>query len=294
MDQALSAKDGKSFTSSDFEQLPKAVQQEYKASLLCLGCNDVAWFRSATKPTAKVARGAHFNSHHHQGECEYRTSYLVIDDGSDSSNFVDSAVPSATDYIINLGDKSGGIIADTELTPIPNEGFITPRGGSAGKGLTSSYDTSVTRTLRQILSYLKRYPDFKYSDKLVEIYSESGQLKIKGAIKDVAIHFDEISPAIDDNHSRLFWGLIVDSFDETYGGIWLNASDTKSGLSVKVFADIRDDFLDAFKIKELDDLQGVHILLVGKLHYSGKNEKPVIFCPFVNLVTMQKYRERLI
>jgi hypothetical protein len=88
--------------------------------------------------------------------------------------------------------------------------------------------------------------------------------------------------------------IVVDSFDETYGGIWLNASDSKSGLSVKFFADIREDFLSAFKISELDDLQGSHIILVGKLHYSGKNNKRVIFCPLVNLVTMQKYRERKI
>lgn len=292
MENAVSTKDGRIFSALEFEALSKEVQQTYKASLLCIGCNDVAWFRSATKPTAKVSRGAHFNSHHHQGECAHRTSYLVIDDGSESGKHVDSAVPTATDYVINLGDKSGGAIADVELPPIPNEGFITPRGGAVGTGRGSSYETSVTRTLRQILSYLKRFPDFKYSDKLVEIYSESGQLKVKGAIKDVAVHFDDISPAVDDDRSRLFWGLIVDSFDETYGGIWLNASDSKSGLSVKVFADIRDDFLEAFKIKELDDLQGVHIILVGKLHYTGRNNKPVIFCPLVNLVTMQKYRER--
>lgn len=294
MERAVSSKDGRVFSATEFEGLTKEVQQAYKASLLCTGCNDAAWFRSGTKPTAKVIRGAHFNSHHHQGECDHRTSYLVIDDGSESGKSVDYPVPTATDYIVNLGDKSGGAIADVELAPIPNEGFITPRGGAVGKGRYSSYEANVSRTLRQILSYLKRFPDFKYSDKQVEIYSESGLLKVKGAIKDVAVHFDDISPAVDDDRSYLFWGLIVDSFDETYGGIWLNASDSKSGLSVKVFANIRDDFLSAFKITELDDLQGVHILLVGKLHYTGKNNKPVIFCPFVNLVTMQKYREQKI
>jgi hypothetical protein len=172
--------------------------------LLCTGCNDAAWFRSGTKPTVNVNRGPHFNSHHHQGECEHRTSYLVIDDGSESGQHVDPQVPTATDYIVNLGNKSGGDIANFELAPIPNEGFVTPRGGAVGRGSGSSYEATVTRMLRQILSYLKRFPDFKYSDKLVEIYSESGQLKAKGAIKDVAVHFDDISPAVDDDRSRLF------------------------------------------------------------------------------------------
>ncbi|MCT7944078.1 hypothetical protein [Shewanella septentrionalis] len=292
MEQVYSTKSGTVINAADFSNLSTELQQTYKASLHCIGCEDVAWFRSATKPNAKVARAAHFNSHHHQGECPYRTSYLVIDDGSDTGNSVDVPVPTVSDYVINLDDNRGGAIADIDLPPIPPAGFVTPKGGSIGIGTDKAYEATVTRTLRQILSYLKRYPDFKFSDKRVEIYSDSGQLKIQGTIRDVAVHFDDITPAVDDSQSRLFWGLIVDSYDEAYGGIWLNASDSKSGLSVKVFADIRDKFLEVFKIEDLEELRGTHILLVGKLHYTGKYNKPVIFCPFVNLVTLQKYRER--
>lgn len=294
MDEVYSNKTGTVLNAANFANLPIELQQTYKASLHCIGCHDVAWFRSATKPNAKVARAAHFNSHHHQGECAYRTSYLVIDDGSDTGNSVDVPVPTVSDYVVNLDNNRGGAIADIDLLPIPPAGFVTPRGGSTGTGTGKAYEATVTRTLRQILSYLKRYPDFKDSNKRVEIYSESGQLKIQGTIRDVAVHFDDITPAVDNDQSRLFWGLIVDSFDEAYGGIWLNASDSKSGLSVKVFADIRDRFLDAFKIEDLEDLRGTHILLVGKLRYTGQHNKPVIFCPFVNLVTLQKYREKQI
>jgi hypothetical protein len=115
MERAFCSSNGRMYTASEFEQLSEETRKGYKASLLCVGCDDVAWFRSATKPTAKVSRSAHFNSHHHQGECAHRTCYLVIDDGSESGKHVDSDVPTATDYVINLGDKSGGAIADVGL-----------------------------------------------------------------------------------------------------------------------------------------------------------------------------------
>lgn len=292
MESAFSTKANRAFTASEFESLSLEAQKEHKTSFICLGCGEGAWFRAATKPTSKVNRGAHFNSHH-QGECEFKTTYTLVDDEGESSQTADHSIPAVTDYVVNLDDKVGGAINDFTLDPIPPEGFvITPKGGAIGKGRGVAYETSASKTLRQLLSYLKRYPDFRFSDKSVELYSESGRLKVQGQIRNVAVHFDSISPNMDDDRNRLFWGSIVDSDDEAYGGIWLNASDSKSGLSIKIFADIKDRFLDVFKIKELKDLQGAYVLLVGKLHYTGKNNKPIIFCSIVNLVTIQKYREQ--
>ncbi len=294
MEYAFSTKTQRPYSASDFSALTEAERQALKLSLVCLSCQDVAWFRSATKPGAKVSRAAHFNSHHHNAECEYRTAYLVIDDETGGGTEASIPVPTVTEYIVDLDKKVGGVIAEPIFPPIPPEGFVLspPKGGAIGKGAGIQKETDASKTLRQILSYLKRFPDFSNSDKKVVMYSNAGQLKVNGIIRELAVNFEHVDSFMADERYRLFWGVIVDAQNEyTKNGIWLNASDSKKGVSVKIFEDIREEFLDAFKIKDLEDLKGAYVLVAGRVHFSGANNKPIIYCALPNFITIQKYRE---
>lgn len=282
-------------SATQFEALSIEAKRQFKMNLLCPGCGDVAWFRSATKPNAKINRAAHFNSHHHSGECDFRTTYSLIDDETNGDITTNQAIPRVTSYTVNLDNKVGGAINDLSEVPMPPGPLvIRPSGGATGKGGGAAYDTNMDRTLRQILSYLKRFPEFRHSDKYIDMYSEAGHLKVSGQIGRLAINFDDVTPDMDDNQYRLFWGLIVDAEDEFAGnGVWLNASASKKGVSVKVYGDIKDSFLNAFKVSELEDLKGAYVLVAGRVHYTGANLKPIIYCALVNFITVQKYREKV-
>ncbi|MCT8124690.1 hypothetical protein H1D31_01390 [Alishewanella sp. BS5-314] len=294
MDRAVSTESNRTYTAEEFEALSESQRKVLKLTLSCLGCGDVAWFKSATKPGSKVRRIAHFNSHHHGEECEFRTSYFLVDDETNSGKATLEQVPVVAEYFVNLDSKIGGAIADIALEPIPNEGFFVPSkpsGGAIGKGAGLAYETHLSKTLRQILSYLKRFPDFRTSNKKVVLYSESGQLKVNGAIKDLAVNFEDVDETMVDQY-KLFWGVIVNAENEFQNnGIWLNSNRSKRGLSIKIYEDIRDRFLQAFKIEELEALEGAHVLVAGKMHYSGKNNKPIVYCAMPNFITIQKYRE---
>ncbi|EHC04411.1 hypothetical protein Sbal625DRAFT_4001 [Shewanella baltica OS625] len=216
----------------------------------------------------------------------------LVEDEQDSDKTVDTAIPLVAEYTINLDDKVGGKLADIEVDEIPPSEFSnSPTGGAIAKGLSVSRETNSKRTLRQLLSYLKRFDDFKNSTKSVILFSDSGKLKVSGMVKSVAVNFDHINQGHDDNQNRIFWGLIVDAGWESGGGIWLNASGSKKGLSVKIYSDIKDKFLADFNVKELEELKGAHVLVVGKLHFTGKNNKPIVYCALSNFITMQRYKD---
>jgi hypothetical protein len=295
MESAFSVKANKPFTALEFEALNSDSQQDIRNSFTCMGCGEVAWFRSATKPNAKVNRGAHFNSHH-LGECAYKTSYTLIDDFGDTSLRSENAIPSVTDYIVNLDNTSSGTLSDLSLVPLPmNDFVVSPNGGATGVGAGVAYETNASRTLRQILSYLKRFPEFRQSDKTVQVYSEAGHIKVNGKIKSLAVNFDDVTPYMDDGNYRIFWGLIVDAAHEyTDDGLWLNASDSRQGLSIKVFRDVKNTFLESFKISDLENLKGAYVLVAGQVRYTVAKKKPIVYCASPNFITVQKYRERLL
>lgn len=292
MDLAYCVPLGRNISIEEFEKLPRSQFAEFKKQLLCSECSEVAWHRSATGENAKVKRSAHFNSHHNVEGCSYKTSLRLVEDEQDSDKTVDTAIPLVAEYTINLDDKVGGKLADVEIDEIPPSEFSnSPTGGAIAKGLSVSRETNSKRTLRQLLSYLKRFDDFKNSTKSVILFSDSGKLKVSGMVKSVAVNFDDINQWHDDNQDRVFWGLIVDAGWESGGGIWLNASGSKKGLSVKIYSDIKDKFLADFNVKELEELKGAHVLAVGKLHFTGKNNKPIVYCALSNFITMQRYKD---
>lgn len=293
MDYALCQKSGVTYSAIEFSLLSPEHQKQLKISLVCKGCGDVAWFRSATNPLAKVKRAAHFNSHHHNSECLYRTSYVLVEDETDGDISTPHKIPSVTEYIVDLDGKVGGVLADISYEQIPEHEFVVnPSGGAIGKGAGIKSETETNKSLRQILSYLKRFPEFKNSDKQVRLFSDAGKLKVDGKIKNLVVSFDEVNDSMDDNKYRLFWGIIVDAQDEALdGGLWLNASESRKGVSIKIFRDIKEQFISAFHLKNLDDLQGAYVLVAGQVHYSPSTGKPTIYCAIVNFITVQKYKE---
>lgn len=293
MDYALCQQTGITYSAVDFSLLSSEHQKKLKAGLVCKGCGDVAWFRSATNPLAKVKRAAHFNSHHYNSECKYRTSYLLVEDESEGSTSTANKIPLVTEYIINLDNKVGGALTDISDVQIPeNEFIIKPSGGAIGKGAGVNNETEANKSLRQILSYLKRFPEFRQSDKQVRLFSDAGKLKVDGKIKNIVVSFDDVNISMDDNNYRLFWGVIVDAQDETIdGGLWLNASESRKCVSIKIFRDIKDKFISLFHLKSLDDLQGAYVLVSGRVHYAPSTGKPTIYCSIVNFITVQKYKE---
>lgn len=293
MDYALCQKSGVTYSAIDFSLFSPEEQKGLKNSLVCIGCGDVAWFRSATNPLAKVKRTAHFNSHHHHADCQYRTSYALVEDETDGDLSTTHKIPLVAEYVINLDDKVGGILADISYEQIPESEFVVnPSGGAIGKGAGIKNETEASKSLRQLLSYLKRFPEFRKSDKQVRLFSDAGRLKVNGKIKDLAVSFDEVSDFMDDDRYRLFWGVIVDAQDETLdGGLWLNASESRKGVSIKIFKDIKEKFISSFHLKNLDDLQGAYVLVAGQVHYAPSTGKPIIYCSIVNFITVQKYKE---
>ncbi|WP_345987033.1 hypothetical protein WCX18_07640 [Sulfurimonas sp. HSL1-2] len=288
MRYAFCKSDNKQYSARDFEKLPDDELQEKRASLFCVECKERAWFTRSTQNGIKD-REAYFNSHHKEG-CSQKTSYVLVEDERDAAPSTTETVTTADEIAVNLDEKKGGVIADLSNENKKETSDDTdPSGTRNVKGLAGKNYTNKDKTLRQVLASLVRYQNFRFSDKKIRFYSSAGAIQIDGIVRNEIVNFDDFKPSEGREH-KIYWGLIVTANKSSDGTIWLNAGDSKKELSIKIFPDKADEFIDAFKIKNLEELNGAHVIVVGRSQVASTG-KPIIYCANTNFINLQRYKE---
>ena len=288
MKEVLCKSDNNVYSAKEFEMLSPDELNEKRENLYCIECDHKAWFTRSTS-SGKIHREAYFNSHHRE-DCNLKTSYMLVEDERDSAPTTLETVNAIDEINVNLDNKKGGELAVFPQGPEAHEeeDENNPTGTRNVKGLAGKKYTNKDKTLRQILASLVRFPTFRDSDTTINFFSSAGAIHVEGTVRNEILPFERFRPTEARKH-KIYWGLIVSAKKGIDNSIWLNHGDSNRELSIKIFADIADEFLQAFKIKDLDELQGAHVIVVGRGQYAGTG-KPVIYCASPNFINLQRYR----
>lgn len=283
MQYALCGVDNRVWEAADFSRLPSAQLSQYRDSLTCVECNALAWFRRASTH----GHPAHFCAHH-ESTCQLKAEYVPVDnDQGDGTEVVDQ-IQSSGDIVVRLSDDQGGDIDVVERPPVP----VGPegQGGRTHQVRGRDFLSNQQFSLRRVLHRLVQSPDFRRSASTISFFRPDGRQLIHGQVRDVTKAFSEITNE-DHGAAKFFWGPITSARRTDDGKIWLNSSPQYQSVSVVIFDDIADRFLDAFGIEDLDDLAGAHVLVSGRCAFSGQRGiKPIIWCGALYQIVIRRYR----
>jgi len=284
MQYARCTVDNKVWEASHFEAIPKEQLEIKRRSLICEQCGEFAWFRKESSH----GHPAHFCAHH-KDDCGLRVEYIVVDDHRDEATVADNTVGSSDAIIVQLDQERGDTIDVTEVKepPAPGVGEGGKRHVLKGEGFTFAQHF----TLRKILFRLVQSPDFQNSNKQIAIYRNKEEVFVRGGVQSVVSNFADISSHLHDNQSMLFWGPIASAGKTKDGKLWLNSSEKHQSASISIFPDIVEDFLRIFKIDDLEDLAGAHVLVAGNCYISRSTGKPVIWCASPKYIVLRRYRD---
>jgi hypothetical protein len=281
MDHAFCNLDNNEWEADKFYQLPKETFNLYKRNLTCLGCNGVAWFRKSS--FGKMS--PHFCAHHEE-DCNYASVYTVLDQG-DGEGTIPATDPDSG-IVLNLGLENDYSIDVAPKNVDGREGNPPKLGGSVTSGSGINYPAH--HTLKNTLFQLVRSKgEFANKGQNVRVNDKNNLFNLPSIDRELFVEFKNVSPYLDGS-DRIYWGFISDAGTSPNGTIWLNAGQRSDGLSIRIHADIVDQFREYFKVDaQLSNLDGCYALIIGPCIYSASTRKPVIWCSSLDFIVLRRY-----
>ncbi|QNH22927.1 hypothetical protein HEP73_03876 [Xanthomonas sp. GW] len=285
MQHARQAGESKVWEANEFSRLPEAELEVKRRSLECAECGEFAWFRKESRH----GHPPHFCSHHAEN-CGLKVQYEVVGERAPGIHEQDQIAAGNT-IVVRL-DLEDARQVDVLAAPASNGAEGGREGGTRFVGTAGNRLSSQHFTLRRILYRLVQSPSFRTSRELVSLYRNENEVLIQGAVNDVTHEFSSLSREVHHDKLALYWGAVASAGRTSDGKLWLNSSLTRGGASIAIFDDIAKKFLDAFKVEDLEDLAGAHVLIAGRCWFSDSG-KPVIRCSSVKFIVIRRYKESL-
>lgn len=283
MQYARCTDDGRVWEAVHFAALPTQELEAKRRNLICVECEEFAWFRKESTH----GHPAHFCAHHRE-DCNLRVEYVVVDEQRNDGTIAEGQVEGGDTIVVRLDQERGGDVDVTEVQTPPTPGlgeggrrFIVQGGGR---------ESSHHFTLRRILLRLVQSPDFRNSDRPIVLYKNEEEVLVRGAVRDVVAGFADVTRERYSDRLMLYWGPIASAGKTPDGKLWLNSSDRYQSISVVIFPDIVDEFMTIFHIDDLDELAGAHVLVAGKCYFAGTG-KPIIWCGSQKYIVVRRYRD---
>jgi len=264
-------------TTLDYENDP----DKYRGLIYCLECNSKAWFIKGYK-TDKIDRMACFAAHHKEN-CNAATVEIGSDDSdeleaNDQKNSSDIRVDldktvNASIYVSQPNDKHGDEESDWRTNKQKK-----PLGNASGFPLNKS--------LRQILTNLCRNPNYADKGQTITIVADSGRVILSGELQANLVKLENITK---DHVGRqcIFWGTINNLNVDKKGILWLNYGDYRKEPSVKFSPSLKDQLLKNFKIKDVSELDGSDVIVVGNVGFSP-NGKAIVQTGFTKYISFRR------
>lgn len=235
----------------DFKALAEADIDKFRYSLLCPVCKQKAYFRRASID----GKQACFGSRYHKTDCsEFNPSARKIEEEKQVCE-VEKMVLDEQSLTINFS-----------LPVAPKQKSEKPKADklSVKKEKNESQETGLTikkHSLSKLLTSLLRGSSLAESD--LWIYTSE---KHKWRAKNLFVNIKDAVPT-DNNAPRLYWGTLSHA-DQTLN--WLNPAEERSvALPISKY---RELFMQAFSIKEPQDVEGAAFILFGKC-FASKDKK---------------------
>lgn len=263
MDIAKCTINNKTYTVKEFESLEPLELAQKRRFLECK-CGGPAFFRKASRS----GQGACFGARPHKEGCDLASPDSEVLNGSlspEDKEFINSGNE------IRLDLQYGAV----ESKHISDEGGINGNGKNKGTSHSSENgkDKSVLqRRLSTLLRTLVKEKDF-FKDSNQKIYFKA---KNPYYAKNFFIHSDYITneyiEKIDFRSYRAIWSLISDcKYSNNEKSLWINTGGNDT-ISILIEEKFLPQFIERFKINDIEDFSGKYVLIIGKLKKS-QNQK---------------------
>lgn len=270
--------DGSDCSTEQYEANP----DKYRGLIYCKECGEKTWYVKGYT-TSKLDRMACFAARHLEG-CTAST-LLVKSEGSDEDAEdgelshdirVDLDKAGIKQLYISKDNDKHGDEPSSRLTPRPNIGI----GGSSGYPLNKS--------LRALLTNLCRNPNYGDKGQTINIVADGGRSVINDTLANclVPIHEAGIQHI---GKEYIFWGQINNLNIDKNGTLWLNYGDYRKEPSISISSELKDQIIRNFKIKEVGELDGSDVIIVGHIGISPNN-KVIISTGFTKYLSFRKVK----
>jgi len=256
--------------------------EKYRGNIVCIECREKAWFIKGFD-TERLSRMACFGAHHVEG-CDASTVQLVSDDTESEDGEKDDGQTS--DIYIDLDRSKSQSIYVSEDNDKHGEESSERQSAFKKKTIGNAGGFPLNKSLRQLLTNLCNNREYLEQEREIKVVTDSGRVILQGELKDKAIHFSEITQNYSQN-SWLFWGTINNTYLRKNGELWLNSGNSKEP-SVIVNKTLVTDLKNNFKIKDLSELNGSDILVIGPLGFDG--EQALIRPAFTKYMTFRRHK----
>ncbi|GEK50942.1 hypothetical protein [Vreelandella venusta] len=247
MDTAYCTQDQTKYYVANFAQLSESEIGGKRRHLICVECGWPAYFKRA----ATSGQGACFGARPHATTCSLGTPQSKKGLGSDE---VQDILRNPMNHIridINYGahEKINGDPTDIDKTNTRGGRFTGegPRGPSP-----------MQRRLRPLLKALISSEQFRQSNVTVELPRHTAL-----PANQFFVNFDSVTESYA-NLFRGYWGLVFDTGMTSDGSLWLNTG-KYDDLSILISPDKYESFKRKFDFQFDRDLEGMHMLVFGKL-----------------------------
>ena len=255
MEHAKCTEDGVIYAATNFSRLSPEELGRKRQLLQCPECFVRAFFRHASFN----GRAACFGARPHADGCSLAAQDQDrLEEGDD---FDVQHIP------------TGKIVVDFSY------GTHEPSNGNSSHGQVLTFDSAAlnydrtdaqaSRRLRSLLRMLIKFPAFRDSNILIEIYPYG-----KIAVRDFFVTLDSVTK-LNVGMFRGFWGVITDAQSTTDGSLWLN-SGGRDSISFCIDYKFVDLIAKRYRLRNLEDLAGAYILAFGVPHVSTNGKLHVI------------------
>lgn len=257
MDSAFCTINKKLYDAAEFAQLDPQTLEKYRRALICNTCRNEAFFRRASTS----GRGPCFGARPHGDDCIEAT----VDAGEWGTGGYAEDEPiinAAGRIVIDLPRLDGG---EDAVEPAGAE----QRRRGAGRVFAGEGGAAANATHRRLSSILKRLnqdPDFQYAETIITLPEGRDNTSVVeffvrfDLVRDRALH-----------EFRGLWGLITDASFDGNGSLWLNTG-SRSSVSFVISTDLVPNFLQRWRVEEIDELAGAQALILTTATISGNGK----------------------
>jgi len=156
------------------------------------------------------------------------------------------------------------------------------------KSIGNASGFPLNKSLRQLLTNLSKNPEYGDKGQTINIVADSGISIVKGLLSDNVVPLNNIKREHCGSR-KIFWGTI-NNLNLKDGSLWLNYGNYKTEPSILLNDELRFDLLRNFKLKDVSELDGSDVIIVGNVGFSpsGKATIKTGFTKYMSFRRRQK------
>ncbi len=263
MDFAKCTLDNKKYKICDFEKLDQS-ELDHKRRFLVCKCGGPAFFRKASTS----GQGACFGARPHKKDCDL---------SSLENENIGGVLTAEEKEFVNSGkeivlDLQYGAIKNKHIVESEEDTEIGKNKGTSHSSINGKSNSMLQRRLSTLLRTLINEKDF-FKDSKQKIHFKAKNPYNAG---NFFIHSDYITTDYVDKINfrsyRAVWSMISSvRYSKIDNSLWINTVGNDT-ISILIDNELKDIFIERFKVKELEYLSGKYVLSICKLRKS-KNDK---------------------